>query len=177
MILTKRVNGAEGGVNKMQQNYQSLNKTPTGIKIISILNYIFSVFGILFTIIGIIGGIYFIFNGGSMASQIFGGSSQPGTLGAEINTKAGAFYTNFGLIALGAGIFSGLLSTFLIIVGSKMWKGKNWARISEIVLMIMWIILWSIELFKGSLLNIVPIVPALIIIFYLIFSKNVRSFF
>ena len=113
-----------------------------------------------------------------MASQIFGlGNSQAGTLGADINSKAGAFYTNFGFIALGVGIIFTLLSTFLIIVGMKMWKGKNWARISEIVLMVLWTILWSIELFKGNFLNLIMIIPSLIIFFYLIFSKKVKHFF
>ncbi len=162
-----------------QQIYQqNQKKIPTGIKVISILNYIFAVFGILFAIAGIIGGIYFAINGGSMASQIFGlGNSQAGTLGADINSKAGAFYTNFGFIALIVGIIFALLSTFLIIVGMKMWKGKNWARISEIVLMVLWTILWSIELFKGNFLNLIMIIPSLIIFFYLIFSKNAKNFF
>lgn len=161
-----------------QQTYQqNQKKIPTGVKVISVLNYIFAVFGILFAIAGIIGGIYFAINGGSMALEIFGIGSQPGTLGAEINSKAGAFYTNFGFIALGVGIIFALLSTFLIIVGMKMWKGKNWARISEIILMILWTILWSIELFKGNFLNLIMIIPSLIIFFYLIFSKNVNLFF
>ena len=179
MILMNLVNGVEGGVSKMEQQYyqQQNKKCPTGVKVISVINYIFAVLGILFAIAAIIGGIYFIFNGGSMASQIFGGGSQPGTLGAEVNAKAGAFYTNFGFIALGVGILVGLISTFAIIIGSKMWKGKNWARISEIILMVVWIILWSIELFKGSLGNLVMIIPAIVVIFYLIFCKKVKNFF
>jgi len=162
-----------------QQTYQqNQKKIPTGIKVISIINYIFAVFGILFAVAGIIGGIYFAINGGSMASQIFGlSNSQTGTLGAEINSSAGAFYTNFGLIALGVGIIFVLLSTFLIIVGMKMWKGRNWARISEIVLMVLWTILWSIELFNGNFLNLIMIIPSLTISFYLIFSKKVKNFF
>jgi len=58
-----------------------------------------------------------------------------------------------------------------------MWKGKNWAKISEIVLMVLWTILWSIELFKGNFLNLIMIVPSLVILFYLIFSKKVKNFF
>ena len=161
-----------------QQTYQqNQKKIPTGVKIISILNYIFAVFGILFAIAGIIGGIYFAINGGSMASQIFGIGSQPGTLGAEISSKAETFYSNFGFIALGIGVVFALLSIFMIIIGMKMWKGKNWARLSEIVLMVLWTILWSIELFKGNFLNLIMIIPALIIFFYLVFSKNVKNFF
>jgi hypothetical protein len=161
-----------------QQKYkQNQKKTPTGIKIISILNYILAVFGILFAIAGIIGGIYFAISGGSMASQIFGFDSQPGTLGSEINSKAETFYTNFGFIALVVGIIFALLSIFMIIVGINMWKGKNWARISEIILIFLWTILWSIELFKENFLNLIMIIPALIVFFYLIFSNNVKNFF
>jgi hypothetical protein len=52
-----QVSGVEDSANKMEQQYQNQNKTPTGVKVISILNYIFAVLGILFAVVGIIGGI------------------------------------------------------------------------------------------------------------------------
>jgi len=73
---------------KMEQE----NKSPTGIKVISILNYIFGVFGIIFGIIALIGGITFIFRGDSMAGELFGGTS-PGTIGSLVAGEFGRFST------------------------------------------------------------------------------------
>lgn len=159
------------------KNISNQKNTPVGIKAISILNYILGFIGILFAVAAIIGGIYFVINGGSMASQIFGFGSQAGTLGAEINAKTGTFYTYFGFITISIGIVSGILSILAIIIGIKMWKGKNWAKITQIILSVLWAILWSIELFKGAFLNLIMIIPSLIIILYLISSKKVKDFF
>ena len=70
-----------------------------------------------------------------------------------------------------------ILGIINIFIAKGLWKGKNWARVFLIVLMILWTIIWSIELFKGYFLNLIVIGPSLIILFYLFFSKKVKSFF
>lgn len=165
-------------MNKMD-NYirdKSNKKVPVGVKIIAILNYLLSAIAILFALAGIIGGIAFISNGSSFAQNLFG-SFGSGTLGDLITGEAGRFYTSFGFIALIIGILSFIVALLLIIFGINLWKGKNWARIWETILVSLWVIVWAIELFRGAFLNLIIIIPSLIVIFYLIFSSRVKEHF
>jgi len=151
---------------------ESLNnqqkQIPTGVKIISILNYIFAGLSGLIFLMGVIGGITFMANGDSFASQIFGNS---------IGGNFGQFYSNFGLISFLFGILFGLFAFLLILFAINMRKGKNWAKISEIIFILLWIVAWSLELFRGSFGNLVIVVPLWIAFFYLVLSSKVKNFF
>ena len=156
---------------KRQLDNKYSRKAPIGIKVISILNYIFSVFGILFGIFALIGGIVFVIKGDSFVTQFFKISS------SGIIESLSEFYSWFGFVVILLGILSLVVAIILILSGFGLWKGKKWARISEIILVLLCVILWSIELFRGSLLNFIVVIPSLIILFYLIFSKNVKNLF
>jgi len=149
-------------------------KVSAGYKILSVINYIFVAVFILFSLVLVIGGIYFLLNKDSLIEQLFGGSLS-GAFGTQINTAFSTFYGSFGWIALAIGIFFLVFSIFLFFVGVGLWKAKKWARISEIILSVLWIVLWSIELFNGALFNLIPIFPSLIVLGYLIFNKGYKE--
>lgn len=146
--------------NEYSKLLEKAESQPVGIKVISIINYVLASFVFVLGLFTIYGGYYFIKNGHSFGNQIFGG-----VFGSSLSQ----FYTSSGYLFLLFGIFSIILCLLLIIIGINLWKGKRWAKVGEIVLSFLWVLLWSLELFKGAYLNIIFVIPGLIILIYLLF--------
>lgn len=157
-------------VNKMYK------KCPTGIKIIAVLNFITGIPGAILGVILLFGGITFASRGDSFAEQLFG-SATPGTLGSQIVSKTGQFYGSLGFVYILTGFLLLVISILLIILGIQLRKGKNWAKITQMILVILFVVLWLIRLFRGGFSNLFLLIISLIILFYLLFSKNVKNYF
>lgn len=144
-------------------------KTPKGIKIVSLVNYILAIIGIILGIISISGGIMFLVKGEEQIQQAFGGFS--GLIQVE------NFYSLLAFIPIILGVLALIISLLLILTGINLLKGKKWAYLLEIILGIFWIIAWSIELFRGAYLNLILIIPILVILLYLLFNKKAKEYF
>ncbi len=88
-------------------------------------------------------------------------------------------------------LFSRLFAIVLIIAGVYLWKGKNWARIVVIIVLILQLLLNTLEVFAimsgeavipefGIARILVLILPTilinLLVILYLTFSKEVKKY-
>lgn len=143
-------------------------KTPKRIKAISIINYILAGITIIIGALYLYSGITFLTQGGAQIQQVFGAFSKL--------TQVESFYSLFIYIPIILGIIFLIISLLLILIGINLSKRKKWAYILEIIFGILWVIIWSIELFKGAFLNLIFIIPALIIL-YLLFTEKTRKFF
>jgi len=75
------------------------------------------------------------------------------------------------------GILPFLFSIFFIFVGIGLWTGKNWARISEIVISIITVVLSIISFIRGDFLEVFTIILFSLIAGYLLFNKDVKKTF
>ena len=144
-------------------------KTPKGVKTISVINYILAAIGIILGILYIMGGVSFLISGEEQIQQVLG--EYAGTVQVE------NFYYLLVFIPIIIGILVLIISLLLILTGINLSRGKKWAYILEIILGILWIITWSIELFRGAYLNLIMVIPMLIILIYLLSSKTVKKYF
>jgi hypothetical protein len=147
----------------MKQNH------PTGVKAISILNYVCAVFGVLIGFVMLIWGSMFIFNNDSGIVE-----------GATASDNFFGFLMEFGFSAFLIGLILLGVSFLLLFLGIHLWDGRNWARMLQIVLMSIFIIFYIVSFLQGGkigFLEVVQMIPALIIIFYLIFDKQVKKYF
>jgi hypothetical protein len=147
-----------------QQNLPSSSGKviPGGVKTISILDWIVAVLGI------ILGLLFTVF--GALAFSGKGLSEGAGGLG-DLISVLGEVVLFIGIFLLGFGIL-------MIFVARGLWKGKNWARIVQIILSVLGIIyaiwLWIQGSGTGGALNLIVNLP---IVSYLSFSKKVREAF
>jgi len=130
-------------------------QVPVGVKIISVIYYIGSVFGIIFGILFLVG------------AKAIGELEIPvvGFLGAGLFIVGGIILIIFSII----GFF----------VGRGLWKGQNWARIVAIIFSILGILFIVIGMAQGQSQtgNIVSLIVDVVIAGYLIFSKKVKLAF
>jgi|SRR3989344_3991687 len=148
---------------------------PVGVKIISIFNWICSVIfiiaGLLFFVLGVF--------------SIGGGFS-----GLEGFEELGGVFAIFGVFALVIGLVFLFFAVLSIFIAIGLWKGKNWARIIEIVfsclgfLFSLLIVLSTIfviaqEGFDGFnfSLNLFSLLYNSLIGLYLIFNSKAKEFF
>lgn len=144
---------------------ESRKEPPTSIRTIAIINFIYSALLIL-------GALFFIVVG------IIAIAAGPTILGDEILQDAGplisiagAFLIVFGLISLGIGIL-------YFFVGKGLWKGKNWARITSIILSIIGVIFTIMFLvIDVTFSNLVGLIISAGIIYYLGFDEKTKSYF
>ena len=152
------------------------HKIPIGVKVISIVNYIFSVLFILWGVLGIFGAILFLTDFGERGAEQFFGEQ----FVSQFSAQFGIAYLSLSLMFFVLGVLSLIIGILLIIFGINLWKGKNWARISEVILGVLWIVFWFQSYFQDTANNMgvtIMIIPALTVIFYLIFLKEVKLFF
>jgi len=155
-----------------EKKISPVRSRPKGILVVSILNYIIAGLLIIVSLFSIFGGVYFITNGVEAAGQ----NALIELFPVSIDEPE-SFFQVFGAILIVMGVVILTLSVFAIVVGINLSKGKKWALISEYILLILWIIIWLFGLFGGPILNLIPIIPALIVLAYLILSKDSKSFF
>lgn len=172
-------------VKKTVNKKGSGKKIPTGVKVISILNYVGAGLGILFGILMIIAAIVFsqaafqdeIVNNllsDSATLEEFSKAFDMGTSPEELRAGLGTVTSLF----IGFGIFLIVLSVVSIIVGIGLWKGRSWARITQIVLGVLGILLSFSSLFAGDIVNsILMIIVYGLIVGYLAFNKEAKAYF
>ncbi len=128
---------------------------PTGVKVVSVLYYIGAV-------VSLIVGILFLVGVGMIGSVL---ESMP------VLALLGA-----GLLILAAIIFIAL-AVLAFFVARGLWRGRNWARITAIVLAIIGVVLAIISIATGSLSSIVSLIIHVVIGGYLAFSNRVKAAF
>jgi hypothetical protein len=131
---------------------KNAKEMPTGVKIISVLEYIGA--GIL-----AIMGLVLIFGGGAIASMlpIFG-------------ALGGALFIVAGIVTIGFGVLA-----FFIARG--LWRGQNWARIVAIVFACLGVLYALISIGRMPGQSVVSIIIDGVIGGYLWFAKEVKAAF
>jgi hypothetical protein len=146
---------------------------PTGVKIISVLEYISSAVFILMGVLLLIVGI--VINADPTKIQL------PNEVLSNF-PDMGSFLVYLGPLLIALGVVLMLLSILSFFVAYGLWKGKNWARIMEIVFSVFFFVSAFFSLFRGenfgdffsSLLNLVF---SGAIGGYLLFNKKAKKFF
>ena len=136
---------------------------PGLVKAISVFYYILS-------ISAIIGGILFIAGFSSLYFYLF-----------LIVTLFLGIIFSFLVILSSVPIAFLITGIFLFFVARGIWKGRNWARISIIIvsaLLIIYAMAYVLTAIPGITISVSPIhIINLFIIFYLLFSKRVKEAF
>lgn len=132
-------------------------QVPTGVKIISVLNYICAAG------LGILGILFIVAAGmmGSIASEI-----------PLIGALSSGLFIVLGIISLGFGVLA-------FFVGRGLWKLQPWARIVAIIFICLGIIESLISMvIQGDISsNIIGLIINVIIGSYLLFNKKVKEAF
>jgi uncharacterized membrane protein HdeD (DUF308 family) len=141
-----------------------IKSIPTGVKVISVLDYIgaglFALFGVIMLIVGII----------ALANPSF----LQDTPDVFLTSIAGFI----GILMLIGGIILIGLSVLSFFVARGLWKGKNWARIVSIIFAGIGVIFSIIAMTQGNILNnLFNLAINLVIGGYLLFSSSVKKAF
>ena len=124
-------------------------EVPTLVKIISIIDYL-------------VGGFIFIF-GSIFAFSIV------------MNLLLGNLLGFLVLLLISLSVI--IPSIFFVILGWNLWKGKNWARITQIIISSMGVTWSLVEIIQGSHMRIYGIVLPSLIVGYLILNEDVKIAF
>jgi hypothetical protein len=141
---------------------ESSKKIPAGVQIISVLHYIFAVLLALL-------GLFFIILSGLIVSAV----NSPE---ANIDPSIAAVITS-GLI-IGMGVFLIVVGVLIFFLGRGLWKLKEWARITSIILsalLVVYEIYYMIVSF--AFMQIIWVLIFLAIGIYLTFSKEAKAAF
>ena len=126
---------------------------PTGVKIISVLDYIGAA-------ILVILGLLFIFGGGALAASI-----------PIIGALGGAFFIVIGIVFVAFAVLA-------FFVARGLWKAQKWAWIVSIIIACLGVLSALISMIQGNVTgNIFNLVVNGVIGAYLIFSKAVKQAF
>ncbi len=131
---------------------------PALVKVISVLNLIAGIILIIF-------GIFAVFFVNSSFYENYAGLVF-GSLGGLLMETL--YFVIIFFIALG--IFS-------VFMGRGLWKGRNWARIAQIVLALIWAVLALPEIATKPFGNTVSLIINLLIAYYLLFNLQVKAAF
>jgi len=130
---------------------------PTGVKVISIVYYVFAAIAVIASI--------FLFSGASTISSLFGSIPILSILGA----------LGSGLFIFGA-IMSLIFGTLSFFIGRGLWKIKKWARTLVIVFSCIGVLIGIFSISSGFV-AVVQLAISGGIGGYLIFSKEVKKAF
>ena len=133
---------------------------PVGIKVISILNFIV---GAVQAVLGVL-----VLALGSFGLSIFYSAAPSSTYLESLS---------YVVVLVGVGLL--LFSALYIGVGIGLWRGKAWARITQMILLILGFIgsVYSLIVGKFIILNLLNLLIVSIIFWYVCCSKEVRSVF
>ncbi|MBX4196621.1 hypothetical protein KW805_03460 [Candidatus Pacearchaeota archaeon] len=134
-----------------------MKQAPTGVKIISIIDYIGGGLGILF-------GILLMFGSSVLETLI------PGWVSANDGGIFTQMFIIFGIIVIIFGVVA-------ILLGRGLWKGKRWARIWNSVFAIFGILGAISNIVSGNFGSIVSLAINGWIAWYLFFNKSAKAFF
>jgi hypothetical protein len=149
------------------------NVRPTGIKVLSILFYVSSVITLLVGI-GLLGLV--LFGGEWVIDQIrFDQIMQkmPGITSDQIAQLPSLFISALILLGIG-GLIKAIIDFF---IARGLWKGQNWSRILVSLIMALAFIGSLIDLLGGKITNIIWIIVTGVVIWYLLFTEEVKKFF
>ncbi len=155
---------------KVDKNSASTSKKrPTGVTVIAVLNFIGFALGIIGALLFLVGGSVLVSNPNFLTDAL---TSQ----GVPVDSATYIPVAGGALVVFG--IFVGLLAVISLILGIGLLKGKNWARIVEIVFSGIGIIFALMSLFSGRFVSFLfnAIIYGLIF-WYLTFNKNTLSYF
>ncbi|MBX4211837.1 hypothetical protein KW787_00065 [Candidatus Pacearchaeota archaeon] len=140
----------------MKMDSSMKHNIPTGVKVISILDYIGGAFGIIF-------GLIFILGGGAIANWA---TSIPGASRGLV----GAGLAVIGVVLIIFGVLG-------ILLGRGVWKGRSWARIIQIILAVLGALGALGKLFTGHFGGIVSLALNVWIGWYLVYNKEGKRYF
>ncbi|MFA5992397.1 MAG: hypothetical protein WC796_01680 [Candidatus Pacearchaeota archaeon] len=154
------------------KNYRSSRKTkpPISVKIISILTYVSAILSILFGLVMVVGSIL----GASLISYV--GMQRlidlvPGlTLAQSIIGPALLVLMFLGFIAIVVGVIE-------FLVGAGLWKGKKWAYVLAVVIVLLAFIKNLLLLFVSPAAGIAGVIIYGVIGYFLLFDKRTRNYF
>ena len=148
---------------------------PLMVKIISIIIFLSAVW--------IIGGIILsllpILDSGTILQQVIEEDPDAEELRLKFENDGIEFNESNLYLLLGFGyVLMFAFGTFLILLGVFLWKGKNWARITIIVLAFIWVFFGLFGLvIRFDIFNMIDTGISLLIGVYLLVSKNVKHAF
>jgi lysylphosphatidylglycerol synthetase-like protein (DUF2156 family) len=141
---------------------ESSKKMPVGVQIISVLHYIFAVLLALL-------GLFFIILSGLIVSAV----NSPE---ANIDPSIAAVITP-GLI-IGMGVFLIIVGVLIFFLGRGLWKLKEWARITSIILSALLVVYEVYSMIVSfAIIQTIWILIFLAIGAYLTFSKEAKAAF
>jgi len=145
----------------MKKTNYPLKASPLGVKIISILLIVYSSIHIIVSTIALLLLIFRI----------------PLDPLKEGNNVVLGILTLGGITIFGVIIFI-ISGGILMYIAYNLLKGKNWARITIIVLASIWIVtgIFSIDA-ENYILGVILLIIEILIVGYLVFSKKVKTFF
>jgi len=132
-------------------------EVPTGVKVLSIIYYIAAALSLI-AAIGLFVGAGFA--GGILSS-----------LGIPLLAALGS-----GLF-VAAGIFILIFAILDFFIGRGLWKAQGWARVLAIIFSALGALMGLMGLFSGSVSSIVGLIIHILVLWYLIFSKEVKNAF
>jgi len=137
---------------KIKKEYKK--NAPVGVKIISVLNYINSALSV---IVGVLFILLILINYDTVISEL------EDNLGVWVTILLSLFLIAVGVIA------------FLIARG--LWNGKEWARITQIILSAAFAVIAIINLIGGEWSSVLSLAVNGLIAGYLSLNKKVKEFF
>lgn len=139
---------------------------PVGVKVIAIFDYIIAALSALFAIILLLaaGGIF------TNRERII---NELNIAVGNIDLAAGAMTGVIFLIA----IFMLAIAVFVFFVARGLWKGRNWARITEIIIVAIGFINALMALFQGDYNSILGLAINGLIGGYLLFNSDAKRAF
>lgn len=153
---------------------------PVGIKILSILNYIGFVLFVLVGIALIILGIYSNNINLEEYKQIYISSAEYQKLlqeNPELAQQSIEFYLSIVKNLIYIGVFFIILAIVSFFIARGLWNGQNWARILEAIFSAFGLITAILSLFSGNFIAFLSLALNSLIVWYLLFNKNVLRFF
>ena len=139
---------------KKVSSSKNKKEIPTAVKVISVYYFIIAFFSVM-------AGLYILF---------FKDFS------AYILQDYGFSITSPGMLS-GIGLLVAALGVFYIFIGKNLWKSRNWARIAAIIISSLSVLYSIVNLFYGEFGGIFFVLIDGLIIWYLVFNKDVKKAF
>ena len=169
-------------LHQVKKKASEIIHTPLGIQAISIISYIAAAVFIIAGVGLFIGGIIL-----QQESEVVNAFLQvlianPDSEFSSISPIAKAAITSVltysGPVLIALGLVFFFIGILRIFVGLSLLQGKAWSRVVVVCFCLIWIGFAFYNLAKGSIwVNILTIVFNLIVLYYLLFSKEVHNFF
>lgn len=151
-------------VSRGDSNLSGQGQAPKGVKVISVLDWIGGIGAILFGI--------FVF---VLSLLPWGGQ---GKIEIPEGVNFNISLETLRILGLVLGVILVILGIVLIFVAINIKRGKNWARITQIILSSLSILFGILGLFTGNFRGLITsaTIPALIV-YYLLFNQEAKQFF